>query len=70
MWAFLSTRLRTWVLFAVAIPVIRYLVHRFSEAAQRKRPGSRSASLLSKADSTLASFASRRERKRARKTRS
>lgn len=69
MWAFLSTRLRTWVLFAIAIPIVRYLVHRFSQSAQRKRPGARSTSLLTKADSTVSSFASRRERKRARSSR-
>jgi hypothetical protein len=33
MWAFFSSRLRTWLLFAIAIPIVRSLVHRFSVGA-------------------------------------
>lgn len=64
MWALFSSRLRTWVLFAFAIPIVRYLVHRFAESAQRRRPGARSTSVLSHADSTVASFANRPARRK------
>jgi hypothetical protein len=67
MWAFLSTRLRTWLLFAIAIPVVRYVVHRFSESAQQRRPGARSTSLLGHADSAVTSLSSRRARRKAAK---
>lgn len=69
MWVFFSSRLRMWVLFAVAIPIVRALVHRFSQSAQDHRPGARSTSALARADSTLASFADRRSRGKASKGR-
>lgn len=56
MWALLSTRLRTWLLFAIAVPVVRSLVHR---AAARSGTGTL-GTLLRKADSTLIRFSGRR----------
>src|SRR2546430_8523082 len=38
MWVFLSARLRTWLLLAVALPLARLLVHRLAVAAQRRDP--------------------------------
>lgn len=69
MWAFFSSRLRTWLLFAIAIPIVRSLVHRFSRSAQRRRPRARSTSVLSRADSTLTSLANRRPGKKSHKRR-
>ena len=39
MWLLLSTRLRTWLLIAVALPLARTLVHRAAASTQRRRPG-------------------------------
>jgi hypothetical protein len=66
MWAFFSRRLRTWLLFAIAVPVVRALVHKFASRAQRTRPTARSTSLLTKADSTVTSLSQRRSRRRGR----
>jgi len=38
MWAFLSARLRTWLLLAVALPVAGLPVHRLAVAAERDDP--------------------------------
>lgn len=55
MWALLSTRLRTWLFFAIAVPVVRSLVHR---AAARSGTGTL-GNLLRRADSTLTRFSGR-----------
>jgi hypothetical protein len=65
MWMFLSSRLRTWVAFAVAIPVGRFFVHRFADSAQRRRPDARSTSALRRADSAVTALSQRRSRRRA-----
>lgn len=39
MWVLLSSRLRAWALFAVAVPIVRFFLHRFSQSAQDTRPG-------------------------------
>lgn len=65
MWAFLSSRLRTWLLIAVALPLVRALLRRISAAAERRRPGARSTRLVGRADSVLQSLADRRSRRRA-----
>ena len=69
MWVLLSSRLRAWALFAVAVPIVRFFLHRFSQSAQDTRPGARSTAALTRADSTLASFANRRSRRKASKRR-
>jgi hypothetical protein len=50
MWAFLSARLRTWLLLAIALPMARLLVHRLAVAAERHDPSARTAKLLRGAD--------------------
>jgi hypothetical protein len=53
MWAFLSARLRTWLLLAIAVPMARLLVHRLAVAAERHDPSARTAKLLRRADSAV-----------------
>src|SRR4029077_15782907 len=38
MWVFLSSRLRTWLLLAIALPLARLLVHRLAVAADHHDP--------------------------------
>jgi len=69
MWVFLSARLRTWLLLAVALPLARLLVHRLAVAAERRDPSGRTAKLLHQADSAVTTVAghtpSRRSGRRA-----
>jgi hypothetical protein len=53
MWVFLSGRLRTWLLLAIALPLARLLVHSLAVAAERHDPSARTAKLLSRADSAV-----------------
>ena len=53
MWVFLSARLRTWLLLAIALPLARMLVHRLAVAAERHDPSARRARLLRRADSAV-----------------
>jgi hypothetical protein len=72
MWAFLSRRLRTWVLLAVALPAARTAVHQMAVAADRRDPRSRTARALHQADSTVTAVyrrTSRRGRREARRVR-
>jgi len=62
MWAFLSRRLRTWVLLAIALPLARMAVHRLARAADRRDPRSRSARALRQADSTVEAVSRRTSR--------
>ena len=64
MWAFLSTRLRTWLLVAFAIPVVRLLLRRIAGAATRRNPASTTARLHNRTDTALANV---RRRKRSRR---
>jgi hypothetical protein len=57
MWVFLSARLRTWLLLAVALPLARLLVHRLAVAAERRDPSGRPAKLLHQADSAVTAVA-------------
>lgn len=63
MWVFLSTRLRTWVLLAIALPLTRLLVHRLAVAAERHDPSARKAKLLHRADSAMTAVSGRSSRK-------
>ena len=63
MWAFLSARLRTWLLLAVALPLARLLVHRFAVAAERDDPSARMAKLLRRADSAVTAVSKRSSRR-------
>ncbi len=60
MWLFLSSRIRTWLLLAVALPLARTIIHRAAASASRRDPNSTAASMLRRADSTLTSLARRR----------
>ena len=64
MWAFLSRRLRTWLLVAIALPAARLLVHRLAVSADRR--DARSARLLRRADSAVTTVSQRTGRKAAR----
>jgi hypothetical protein len=67
MWAFLSRRLRMWLLLAVALPLTRALVHRLALAAERRDPYTRTAKTLHRADSAVTGVsrrAGRREERR------
>ncbi len=64
MWAFLSRRLRTWLLVAIALPTARLLVHRLAVSADRR--DARSARLLRRADSAVTTVSQRTGRKAAR----
>ncbi len=63
MWAFLSRRLRMWVLLAIALPLTRALVHRLALAALRRDPSTRTAKALFKADSAVTALSRRAARK-------
>lgn len=63
MWVLLSSRLRTWVLLAIAIPLARALVHRAHGAAQRQNKEGAVTSLLGRADGLLVRQERRRHRR-------
>jgi hypothetical protein len=65
-WVLLSSRLRTWLLLAVAVPVIRSVVRRASAAATRRNPGSAGAGALRSLDTALSRLDRRRSRRRER----
>jgi hypothetical protein len=66
MWVFLSARLRTWLLLAIALPLVRLLVHRLAVAAERHDPSTHRAKMLRRADSAVIAV-SRRSSRRARR---
>ena len=53
MWMFVFRRLRTWVLLAIALPLVRMAVHRLALAAGRRGPTTRTARALRQADSAV-----------------
>lgn len=59
MWVFLSRRLRTWLLLAIALPLARLLVHRLAVAAERRDSSARTAKLLHQADSAVTAVTKR-----------
>ena len=63
MWVFLSARLRTWLLLAIALPLARLLVHRLAVAADRRHASARTARLLNQADSAVATVSGRVSRR-------
>ena len=66
MWAFLSARLRTWRLLAIALPVARLLVHRHAVTAERHDPSTQTAKLLRRADPAVTAVYGRFSRRVAR----
>ena len=65
MWVLLSSRLRAWLLMAVALPLARLLIHRLAIAADRH--DARSARLLHRADSAVTAVSRRSGRRKARR---
>jgi hypothetical protein len=46
MFAFLSRRFRRWLVVAVAVPLVAWLLDRAGGAVERRRPGSRAGRTL------------------------
>jgi len=67
MWAFLSRRLRTWLLLAIALPLARALVHRLAVQADRRDPAARTAIVLNRADSAVTAVSARASRRASRR---
>jgi hypothetical protein len=63
MWVFLSARLRTWLLLAIALPLARLLVHRLAVTAERHDPSARTAKLLRRTDSAVTAVSGRSSRR-------
>jgi hypothetical protein len=63
MWVFLSARLRTWLLLAIALPLARLVVHRLAVAAESHHPSARWAKGLRRADSAVTAVSGRSSRK-------
>lgn len=63
MWVFLSARLRTWLLVAIALPLVRLLVHRLAVAAEHHNPSTRTAKLLHRTDSAVTAVSGRFSRR-------
>ena len=66
MWVFLSRRLRTWLLLAIALPLARVFIHRLALAAERRDASARPARLLRHADSAVTAASGRAARKASR----
>jgi len=62
-WVLLSSRLRTWLLLAIAVPLLRSVLRRASAAAARRDPESSSARALRSLDTGLSRL-DRRQRSR------
>ena len=67
MWVFFSRRLRMWLLLAIALPLIRTLVHRVALAAERRNPSTRTAKTLHQADSAVTAVSRRAVQKKERR---
>ena len=64
MWVLLSSRLRTWLLLAVALPLFRAVLRRSSAVASRRDPESAVAGALRKLESGLSRLDRRRRSRR------
>ena len=64
MWLFLSRRLRTWLLLAVGVPIVRAVIRRLAGRAAERSPDARSARLLRRANSSLDALSRRRRQSR------
>jgi hypothetical protein len=64
MWMFVSRRLRTWVLLAVALPLVRTIVHKAAIREQSRSPDATPARLLARTDSALTTVSGRAKRGR------
>ena len=68
MFVFLFGRIRTWLLLAIALPLVRIVVRRLAVAADRRDPSARSARVLHQADSAVTAVSGRASRRASRKT--
>lgn len=66
MWALLSNRLRTWLLVAVALPLLHEILARITARAQTSHPGTTSAKLLTRVNDMANGLATRSQPRRAR----
>jgi hypothetical protein len=66
-WVLLSSRLRTWLMLAVAVPVLRSILRRAAASADRRDPRSKSARGLRTLDSGLSRLDRRERRERRRR---
>lgn len=64
MWVLLSSRLRTWLILAVAVPVIHRVLTRIAASRAVTHPDARSTTVLRRADSALARVQARRRGRR------
>ena len=60
----LSSRLRTWLLLAIAVPILRSVLRRASASAGRRDPSSTAARALRSAEAGLAKLDRRERRQR------
>jgi hypothetical protein len=60
---FLFSRLRTWLLLPVALPLAGLLVHHLAVAAGRRDPSARTARLLNQAGPAVATVSGRVSRR-------
>ena len=63
MWVLLSSRLRTWLMLAIAVPLLRAVLGRASASATRRDPGSTMSRALRTAESGLSRLDRRRGRR-------
>lgn len=64
MWVLLSSRIRTWLMLAVAVPILRSVLRRASVSATRRDPNSTAARALRTADAGLSRLDRRQRRQR------
>ena len=64
MWALLSSRLRTWLLFALLVPVVRRIVRVLADRRERSAPNARTTKALRGADRSVTRLEDRRTRGR------
>jgi hypothetical protein len=64
MWVFLSRRIRTWVLMAIALPLLTRMVGRLAAESRRRNPAAASTRWLTRAESALISVSRRGRRRR------
>lgn len=65
MWALLSTRLRTWLLFAIAVPIARSAVRHVARRAADNNPDGQAARTLARADALIGKLDRRKRRRSA-----
>ena len=64
MWVLLSSRLRTWLLLAIAVPILRSVLRRASASAAQRDPSSTAARALRSAEAGLSRLDRRQRRRR------